>query len=265
MTELLLINSELVSQSMETRLSLALFWTMITVLIAAAPTSLLATEKSWALQDKLTASDGAAGDQFGFSVAVDGDTIVIGAIGDGDLGSPNGSAYVFTRTGTVWSQQEKLNASDSAAFDNFGISVALNEDTIVIGAAFDDDNGSDSGSAYVFTRTGTVWSLQEKLTASDGSSGDQFGESVAINGDTIVVGADFDDDNGSNSGSAYVFTRTGTIWMQQEKLTASDGAAGDQFGTSVSVNGDTIVIGAFCDDDNGFRSGSVYVFDILFE
>ena len=91
----------------------------------------------------------------------------------------------------------------------------------------DADNGSDSGSAYVFMRTGTTWTEQAKLTASDGAAVDEFGVSVAIAGDTIVVGAWQDDDNGANSGSAYVFTRTGTTWTEQAKLTASDGAAGD--------------------------------------
>ena len=104
---------------------------------------------------------------------------------------------------------------------------------------------SDSGSAYVFTRTGTTWTEQAKLTASDGAADDRFGSSVAIAGDTIVVGAYWDDDNGSDSGSAYVFTRTGTTWTEQAKLTASDGAADDQFGRSVAIAGDTIVVGAW--------------------
>ena len=123
-------------------------------------------------------------------------------------------------------------------------SVAIAGDTIVVGAWLDDDNGTDSGSAYVFTRTGTTWTEQAKLTASDGAADDQFGISVAIAGDTIVVGAYRDDDNGTDSGSAYVFTRTGTTWTQQAKLTASDGAADDQFGSSVAIAGDTIVVGA---------------------
>jgi hypothetical protein len=200
------------------------------------------------------------------SVAVDGDTIVVGASLDdaNDNGVRSGSGYVFTRSGTVWAKQEQLTASDGDSNDSFGVSVAVDGDTIVIGAALNDanDNGADSGSAYVFTRNGVVWSQQGKLTASDGASDDSFGVSVAVDGDTIVVGASLDDanDNGVRSGSGYVFTRSGTVWAKQEQLVASDGASEDFFGRSVAVSGDTIVIAAPYDDDNGFDSGSVYIY-----
>jgi len=211
---------------------------------------------------KLTASDGAAGDEFGWSVAIAGDTIVVGATGDdADNGQDSGSVYVFTRTGTTWTQQAKLTASDGAAYDYFGWSVAIAGDTIVVGAYWDDDNGSDSGSAYVFTRTGITWNEQSKLTASDGAAYDYFGWSVAIAGDTIVVGASLDNENGIDSGSAYVFTRTGTTWTEQAKLMASDGDSFDEFGFSVAIAGDTIAVGAiFGDNDNGSNSGSASVY-----
>ena len=157
-------------------------------------------------------------------------------------------------------EAQELLASDGAADDAFGYSVAVDGDTAVIGAVQDDDNGSNSGSAYVYTRSGTTWSQQAKLTASDGAADDWFGTSVAVDGDTAVVGAYWDDDNGSKSGSAYVYTRSGTTWSQQNKLTASDGAADDRFGGRVAVNGDTAVIGAMWHDDNGSNSGSAYVF-----
>jgi len=208
------------------------------------------------VETKLTASDGAADGNFGRSVAIAGDTIVVGAYRDDNNGPWSGSAYVFTLAGITWTEQAKLTASDSAAFDEFGWSVSIADDTIVVGAPYDDD----SGSAYIFTRTGTTWTEQAKLTASDVAAGDQFGESAAISGDTIVVGSNLDDDNGINSGSAYIFTRTGTTWTEQAKLTASDGSAGDEFGISVAIMGDTIVVGAFSDDDNGSGSGSVHVF-----
>ena len=115
----------------------------------------------------------------------------------------------------------------------------------------------------MFTRSGATWTQQAKLTASDGAEDDWFGRSVAVDGDTAVTGAPGDDDNGSVSGSAYVFTRSGGIWTQQAKLTASDGAADDAFGFSVAVDGDTAVIGAYEDDDNGTDSGSAYVFTKL--
>ena len=219
------------------------------------------TGTAWVEQAKLTASDGAAGDLFGESVAIAGDTIVVGAPLMMTMATDSGSAYVFTHTGTTWTEQAKLTVSDGAASDQFGYSVAIAGVTIVVGAYNNDDNGTDSGSAYVFTRTGTAWMEQAKLTASDAAAGDLFGWSVAIDGDTIVVGAlRGDDDNGEDSGSAYVYTRTGTTWTEQAKLTASDGAAGDQFGWSVAIDGDTIVVGANLDDDNGPASGSAYVF-----
>ena len=192
------------------------------------------------------ASDGAASDEFGVSVAISGDTLVVGAHGDNDNGTNSGSAYIFTRSGTLaWTQQAKLTASDGAADDEFGGSVAISGDTVVVGAVWNDDNGTDSGSAYIFTRSGTAWTEQAKLTASDGAADDNFGNSVAISGDTVVVGAWHDDDNGTDSGSAYIYTRSGTAWTEQAKLMASDGAADDEFGDSVAISGDTVVVGAF--------------------
>jgi hypothetical protein len=212
-------------------------------------------------QAKLTAPDGAEYDNFGYSVAVAGDTAVVGAPQAFTPGA--GSAYVFVRSGTTWSQQAKLTASDGAPEDAFGLSVAVAGDTAVVGARYDDTSaGTDAGSAYVFVRSGTTWTEQAKLTASDGAAGDGFGFSVALAGNTAVVGAHFDDTSaGTDAGSAYVFVRSGTTWSQQAKLTASDGAAGDGFGWSVALSGDTAVVGAFTDDPPvGFDSGSAYVF-----
>ena len=222
---------------------------------------------------KLTADDGAASDVFGMSISIDGDTIVIGAIHDGDKGFASGSAYVFTRDtpgdlASGWTQAAKLTASDGAAYDEFGVIVSIDGDTVVIGAGEDDDKGSNSGSAYVFTRDtagdlSSGWTQVAKLTAGDGAADDRFGV-VSIDGDTVVIGAGEDDDKGSNSGSAYVFTRdtAGDLssgWTQVAKLTAGDGAADDRFGV-VSIDGDTVVIGAGEDDDKGSNSGSAYVF-----
>jgi hypothetical protein len=155
----------------------------------------------------------------------------------------------------------KLLAEDGAAGDRFG-NVSVSGDTAVIGAGSDDDNGDESGSAYVFVRAADgTWSQQAKLTAADGAAIDCFGWSVAVSGGTAVIGAAGDDDNGDQSGSAYVFVRAvdGT-WSQQAKLTAPDGAAEDLFGISVAVDGGTAVIGAYQDDDRGENSGSAYVF-----
>ena len=215
---------------------------------------------TWSQQAKLTAADAAAGDLFGNSVAISGDSIVVGASGDDDGGIDSGSAYVFVRSGGTWSQQAKLTANDAGAGDRLGISGAISGDSIVIGASGDDDGGIDSGSAYVFVRSGGTWSQQAKLAANDATTNDNFGNSVAISGDTVAVGASRDDDGGPNSGSAYVFVRGSTTWSQQAKLTAAAAAAGDLFGNSVAISGDSIVVGASGDDDGGIDSGSAYVF-----
>jgi hypothetical protein len=217
------------------------------------------TGSTWTQQGKLTASDAALGDQFGFRVSISGDYAIIGASGNDDNGTDSGSAYVFARTGSTWIQQSKLTASDAASLDRFGNSVAISGDYAIVGAEFNDDNGSSSGSAYVFMRIGTTWTEQAKLTASDAAGGDTFGR-VAIDGDTAIVGAYRSDDNGSESGSAYVYTRTGSIWTEQAKLTASDAAGGDRFGISVAIDGDNVIVGAYFNDDDGTDSGSAYVF-----
>ena len=220
----------------------------------------------WREQAKLLPSDGVASDWFGESVAISGDTAIVGAFRDDDSGSDSGSAYVFVRdpqTGS-WREQAKLLPSDGATGDWFGLSVAISGNTAIVGAYRDDDSGSDSGSAYVFVhdpQTGS-WREQTKLLPSDGATGDWFGLSVAISGNTAIVGAFKDDDSDSDSGSAYVFVHDPHIgiWREQAKLLASDGAAGDWFGKSVAISGDTAVIGAFKDDDSGSDSGSSYVF-----
>jgi len=218
----------------------------------------------WPQRDHLFADDAAVHDLFGRSVATSGDTIVVGAALDSTAaGTRAGSAYVFTRTGGTWSQQGHLFADDAAAGDEFGDSVAISGDTIVVGAYGDVNAAGDiAGSAYVFTRTGTTWSQQDHLFADDAAAGDNFGYSVAIDGDTIVVGAYSDDTAaGADAGSAYVFTRTGSTWSQQDHLFADDAAAYDYFGGSVAIDGDTIVVGANWDDTIvGIYAGSAYVF-----
>jgi len=215
-------------------------------------------------QAQLTASDGASSDYFGFSVAIDGDTAVVGTPYDDVGANPDqGSAYVFTRSGTTWSQQAQLNAADGATNDRFGYSVAIDGDTAVMGAPYDDVGANpDQGSAYVFTRTGTTWSQQQKLTASDGVATDFFGCSVALSGETAVVGARYDDVGATvDQGSAYVFTRSGTTWSEQQRLTAADGAAADGAGCSVAISGDTAVVGAEGDDVGvATDMGTAYVF-----
>lgn len=206
----------------------------------------------------LTASDGRTVDSFGWTVAVSGDTAVIGAPGQDGVDHNEGAAYVFVRSGATWVQQAKLTASDAAVADNFGERVDIDGDTIVVGA-----EGTRPAAVYVFVGSGSRWTQQAKLTSSDWQPLDYFGWSLAISRDTIVVGAPLDSTvAGREAGSAYVFFRSGTTWFRQAKLTAPDGAAADGFGSSVDVGGSTVLVGASGHDGTvpGGYVGSVYVF-----
>ena len=216
----------------------------------------------WVEQAHLFAADGAPGDGFGLAVAIDGETIVVGAhLDNTPLGQDAGSAYVFVRNGTVWTQQAKLTAVDGATDDRLGVSVALSGEIAVLGAPGDDVGGSDSGSAYVFVRSGTVWTEQALLFAEDGVAFDAFGLSVALSGNTAIMGAWFHDTEVVDEGSAYVFVRSGSVWSQQARLEASDSEYNDFFGTSVAISDDTAVVGAYTDDTpGGENAGSAYVF-----
>ena len=159
--------------------------------------------------------------------------------------------------GIYWSKQAKLVAGDAAAHDYFGYSIYKSSDYAVVGA---DDGGTNSGSAYTFVRSGTSWSQQAKLVASDAAASDYFGRSVSISGDYAVVGAQLDDDGGTDSGSAYVFK---IVALQNAKLTAGDAAASDYIGYSVSISGDYALGGAGYDDDGGSNSGSDYTLSLI--
>ena len=218
----------------------------------------------WTQQAKLTASDGKADDRFGWAVAVAGDTAVIGKESWDFFDPPPGAAYVFTRDSTgVWSEQQILTASDGEPGDYFGEAVAVNGDTILIGADGDDDMGTSSGSAYVFVRDGSGnWSLQQKLLVDHESSGDYFGTSVAIDGDTAVISADGFDYTGSieDSGMAYVYTRDSGVWSVQGELIPSDNEFFNQCGKSVALSGDTLVMGCPNDDQVAYNTGAAYIF-----
>jgi len=221
---------------------------------------------SWSQQQQLLPMDGVNGDDFATSVAIDADTVVVGAPSKtiGTL-TAKGAAYVFVRSGTTWTQQQQLIASDGALFDNFGTSVAVSGETIVVGAP-NHAVGANTrqGAAYVFVRSGSTWTFQQKLTANDGLTSDQLGGAVTLTGNTAVIGAREDNFGANRNGKAYVFLRSGTTWSQQQKLTASDGSALDAFGSAVAIshNTNTIAVGAFEDDEAGVSGrGSVYVFE----
>lgn len=259
---------------------------------------------SWTQQAYLKASNSGEGDEFGCSVGVSGDTVVVGAFSEGGSGkginpptnenaSGSGAAYVFTRSSATWSQQAYIKASNSESYDQFGWSVAVDADTIAVGARLEDGSGtgvnpssnegaSGSGAVYVFARSGSTWSQQAYLKASNTGGGDQFGGSVAVAGNTVVVGADQEDGSGigvnpvSNesadiAGAAYVFMRSGSVWSPQAYLKASNTQHHDQFGYSVGISGDTVVVGAFNEDglgtginppsnESGVNVGAAYVF-----
>ncbi len=266
--------------------------------------------------NKLTASDGAEGDFFGYSVAISGDLAIVGAYGDDDNGNETGSAYIFQDDGNGnftltnkliaddadvdnyfgisvaisgdlaivgayladgrgggayifqddgngnFTQTNKLMPNDGATDDYFGSSVAISGDLAIVGATGDDEDIPSSGSAYIFQDDGNGNFIEtDRLDAYDKNVEDNFGVSVAISGDLAIVGATGDDDNGNESGSAYIFQDDGNgNFTHTNKLTANDGAAADNFGSSVAISGDLAIVGAHQDDDNGNESGSAYIF-----
>lgn len=218
----------------------------------------------WDQQAKLTASDGAAEDQFGWSVGISGNTVIVGAPYADASKADSGAVYVFVRNNAgAWSFERKL-VGEANEGDQFGGSVAISGDNAVIGARYHDGAGEDAGAAYVFHRNGPSWARQNLLIPPDASAVDQFGWSVAIDGSLLVVGSPGDDDLGSLSGSAYVYRQQSNgFWTQQAKLTDADGREEDQFGMSVGVSGNTIVVGApygIKDTNSTFRSGTVCIF-----
>jgi FG-GAP repeat len=226
----------------------------------------------WIQQAELTASDGGYYDHFGWSVAISGNTIVVGAVCHpgtsinwcvgADSGGP-GAAYVFAESGGTWSQQQELTASDGAAGDWFGESVAVDHSTVVVGAPLHKfGRNASQGAAYVFVQSGTTWSQEAELTSSDGAAGNKFGESVAVDDSTVVVGAPLHKfGRNASQGAAYVFVQSGTTWGQEAELTSSDGAAGDEFGWSVAVSGSTAIVGPFSHTvGTNAKQGAAYVF-----
>ncbi|MBN1362833.1 MAG: FG-GAP repeat protein [Sedimentisphaerales bacterium] len=210
---------------------------------------------------KLAARNQEAGDGFGYALAVSGDYALVGAPGEDSMSDDAGAAYVFRFNGTTWVQQAKLMAADGGWGHYFGASVAIHGDCAVVGAVGGRNPDTlNTGAAYVFYRSGANWVQQAKLNASDAANCASFGCAVATDGNVIVVGSWGDDARGYDAGAAYVFRRAGASWTQQQKLTASDGAADDCFGVSIALDGNCLLIGASGDNDYGNDSGSAYVF-----
>ena len=209
---------------------------------------------------RLVPADAAAGDQFGSAAATDGDVVVLGALRDDSAGSDVGAAYVFRHSAGGWSEEQELTPGDGTGGEFFGVSVAVSGDVVVAGAELDNDPGTNSGSAYVFRWNGVGWNEEARLTASDGETEDRFGRAVSVDGDIVVVGAHWDDEQATNSGSAFVYCFDGIGWNETQKLIAKDGINSHGFGFSLTNHGDWIAVGANADNDGGVNAGAVYLF-----
>ncbi|MEW6741422.1 MAG: FG-GAP repeat protein [Planctomycetota bacterium] len=221
---------------------------------------------TWVQEQKLSASDATAHDNFGITVAVSEEFAMVGAYRH-DLSK--GAIYVFRFDGTSWVETQKLTANDAEPGDNYGRPLYLEGTVAATGAVANDDAGSDSGAAYILRYDGSRWVEEQKLTGSDASAGD-YSHVICVSGDVAVVGAQGDDDACPgdpycNSGSAYIFRFNGSSWVEEQKLVASDAEAGDNFGAAVGIVGDVVLIGAILDDDAcpsdpSCNSGAVYVY-----
>jgi len=225
---------------------------------------------AWGQVAKLQASDGQAYDYFGYSVSISSDTVAIGAYGEDSEGEEAGAVYVFSRNqggANAWGQLKKLIGSDTKAYDYFGYSVSISGDTIAVGAHGEDSGGDAAGAAYVFSRNqggANAWGQIKKLTASDPQDLVTFGNSVSISGDSILIGASIESTKGRGAGAAYVFSRDqggANAWGLVQKLMALDAQPYDYFGTSVSIAGNMILIGAPNEDSGGFNAGAAYIFE----
>jgi hypothetical protein len=202
---------------------------------------------TWSEAARLVSDDGAAFDNFGNAVALDGDTAMVGAINATVGGNPGqGAAYVFTADGGNWSQAAKLVALEGAAADQFGQAVGLSGGTALVAAPFADVAGAiNQGATWVFTGSGPAWTEGQQLIAGDGADHEAFGNALALDGTTAVIGAyDASVDGGFDRGAAYVFSARGSSWTQVAKLVADDGMDSDQFGSAIALSGGTLVIGA---------------------
>jgi hypothetical protein len=215
---------------------------------------------------KLVAPDPELGAEFGRAVAVQGDRVVVGArFASSGAVARAGAAYLYRRIGGVWFFEQKVTASDATAEDNFGRAVALENDLLVVTARKEDVTVENDGSAYVFRRRGRTWAEESKLTASDGTDQARFGQSVAIRGKLILVGArDANTPVAEGAGAVYLFFLYRNQWVETGKLIASDGAKGDQFAFNVAVMGNLIIVGARRADPFGLKdAGAVYVYGLL--
>lgn len=223
--------------------------------------TLLITCQSYGALNKLLPDDGKTEDHFGYSVAIDGTTALVGAYkADASNIQNSGAAYIYSLESRGWQQQAKLVAQPAYAEDTLGGNVALNGQMALLGVIGRDDRGEDSGAVFAFEKQANAWSQKQILTAIDAKAGDAFGQSIALTPRFLVIGAPHSDAPYEGSGSAYVYERIRDTWRFKAKLTASDGAAGDLFGISVAIDGDTLLVGADLNDERAENAGAVYVY-----
>lgn len=213
----------------------------------------------WTHQATLTPASGAADDQFGYALAIDGDTIIVGAPGDDEVAMDAGAVYLFKRSGSSWTEQTKLVPTPGGASGFFGAGVALSKTTALVGA-WDDGSAKIAGLVFAYISDGTTWTLEATLVPTDPHPEDIFGYSLGLSNNTAIIGAKGADAKGTDSGAAYIFVRNGSKWDQDQKLVPQDGAADDAFGYSVAIWNDLATVGAYWDDDRGDYSGSAYSF-----
>ena len=226
-----------------------------------APVLTTYTTLRWQHKQKFQTAEGNTLDRFGSSVDVDGDYAVVGAPADDEGGADAGAVYIYVFGENGWVQEAKLLAPEPTAGDEFGSTVSISGDYVLVGAQNNDAAGQNAGTAYVYLRQGISWSVQTAIQPADLSAEDRFGASLSLSGDYAIVGAYGADDNGDGAGAAYVFTRSGSSWTQQAKLQSSDIVAGDEFGFDVDVKDDRAIIGAPGKDDGFARgAGAAYIF-----
>lgn len=232
-------------------------------------TSTLIATPAWAeTEQQYGPQNGDIGGIFGNSIDLNNDVIAVGAPYENDVGSHSGAVYIYVRNGNGWAEFQKVIPNDVKSGDTFGNRIGLDGPQssyrMIAGSHLSDTKAVDAGAVYTYTFDGISWKMEQKLLASDGQAGDQFGFSTAISGNYAIVGAVADDDKGQDSGSAYIFERVNNSWVQKAKLLAPDGIKNDTFGMDVAIDGNRAVVSAIGPENLGPNNpvaGKVYIFE----
>lgn len=219
---------------------------------------------SWTQVDELEAPQGDASQIFGYAFDMQEEYVVVGAPGYTYNGASDaGIAYIFMKSGDDWSSSAVLTPQDIDGHDDFGTDVAIDGDAVIIGSPLDDDRGGDSGSAYIFRKAGEAWIEEAKLGPTDGQGAGHLGRSVGISGDYAIAGVPFELGDIHVVGSAYIFAKTDSGWVQSARLEGSDTGLGALFGHSVAIQGDVAMVGAIGASGIASSTGAVYVYQLI--